>query len=86
MQRIDVKVSYVSNKVMVTLRCNLNKGSRDRLKASISHIYLQSKSWRIKTESTRKLRNFNFQWTKTLYHNNLKNIAFFFYIFQEFKM
>ena len=31
----------------------------------------------IKTESTKKLSNFNFQWTKTLYQNNLKNIAFF---------
>ena len=37
----------------------------------------------IKTESTRKLSNFNFQWTKTLYQNSLKNIAFFFFnIFQ----
>ena len=26
--------------------------------------------------------NFNFQWTKTLYHNNLKNIAFFFTFFK----
>ena len=32
----------------------------------------------IKMESTRKLSNFNFQWTKTLYQNNLKNITFFF--------
>ena len=31
-----------------------------------------------KTESTRELRNFNFLWTKTLYQNNLKHIAFFF--------
>ena len=30
----------------------------------------------IKTESTRKLGNINFQWTKTLYQNNLRNIAF----------
>ena len=30
-----------------------------------------------KTESSRKLSNFNYQWTKTLYQNNLKNIAFF---------
>ena len=30
----------------------------------------------IKTEFTRKLSNFNFQKTKTLYQNNLKNIAF----------
>ena len=29
-------------------------------------------------ESTRKLSNFNFQWTKTLYQNNSKNIAIFF--------
>ena len=33
-------------------------------------------------ESIKKLSNFNFQWTKTLYQNNLNNIAFFFYIFQ----
>ena len=39
----------------------------------------------IKTESTRKLSNFNFQWTKTLYQKNLKNITFFFYIFQGLK-
>ena len=32
----------------------------------------------IKTESTRKLSNFNFPRTKTLYQNNLKNIAFLF--------
>ena len=40
----------------------------------------------IKTESTRKLSICNFQWTKTLYQNNLKNIAFFFYSFQGLKM
>ena len=28
----------------------------------------------IKTESTRKLSNFNFQWTKPLYQNNFKNV------------
>ena len=31
----------------------------------------------IKAEFTRKLSNFNFQWTKTLYQNNLYKIAFF---------
>ena len=31
----------------------------------------------IKMESIRKLSNFNFQWTKTLYQNNLNNTAFF---------
>ena len=31
----------------------------------------------IKTEYIRKLSNFNFEWKKTLYQNNLNNIAFF---------
>ena len=35
----------------------------------------------IKTESIRKLNNFNFQWTKTLYQHNL-NYCILFYIFQ----
>ena len=35
------------------------------------------------TESNRKLSNFNSPWTKTLYQNNIKNIAF--YIFQGLK-
>ena len=37
---------------------------------------------RIETESTRKLSNLNFQWTKILYQNNLNNIAFFFTFFK----
>ena len=28
------------------------------------------------------MSNFNFQWTKTVYQNNLSYIAFFFYTFQ----
>ena len=35
-----------------------------------------------KMESIRKLSNFKFQQTKTLYQNNLNNIAYFFYISQ----
>ena len=35
---------------------------------------------KLKTESTRKLSNFNSQWTKILYQNKLKNTAFFFII------
>ena len=35
----------------------------------------------MKTEAIRKLSNFNFQWTKTLYQNNLNNIALFFRLF-----
>ena len=29
----------------------------------------------VKLKSVRKLGNFNFQWTKTLYQNNFKHIA-----------
>ena len=39
----------------------------------------------IMTKSNRKLSNFNSPWTKTLYQNNLKNIAFFFTFFQGSK-
>jgi len=35
----------------------------------------------IKMESIRKSSNFNFLWTKTLYQNNLNNIALFFTFF-----
>ena len=45
---------------------------------SFKHVITASEnSVSTKTESIRKLSNFNFQWTKTLYQNNLKNIAFF---------
>ena len=36
-------------------------------------------------ESTRKLSKLNFQWTKTLYQNNLRNIAFFFTFFKSYR-
>ena len=49
------------------------------LKNLISFFF---KKKEIKREFTRKLSNFNPQWTKTLYQNNLKNIAFFFTFFQ----
>ena len=37
---------------------------------------------RMKMESIRKWSNFNFQWTKTLYQNNLKHIEYFFTFFK----
>ena len=37
------------------------------------------------TESTRKLSNLKIQWTKTLYQNNFKSIAFFLH-FQGLKI
>ena len=39
----------------------------------------------IKTESFRKLRNFNFQWTKTLYQNNFNYLAFFSTLLEDYK-
>ena len=39
----------------------------------------------LKIESIRKLGNFNFQWTKTLYRNNSSHIAFFFTLFKGYK-
>ena len=40
---------------------------------------------RIKEESIRKLNNFNFLWTKTLYQNKFKHIALFFTLFEGYK-
>ena len=37
-------------------------------------------------DSTRKLSNFSFQWTKTLYQSNLKYIAFKFTFLKGLKM
>ena len=39
--------------------------------------HLERKRQVIKTETTRKLSNFSFHWTKTLYQNILSHIAFF---------
>ena len=49
-----------------------------------SNIYVTPKS--LKTESVRKLSNFNFQQTKTLYQSNLKHITRFFTFLQGLKM
>ena len=38
-----------------------------------------------KTESIRKLSNFNFQGTETLYQNDFSNTAFFFTLFKGYK-
>ena len=43
---------------------------------------LKGRSWNIKTESTRKSSNFDFQWTKILYQKNFKHIAFFLTFFK----
>ena len=60
----------------------------------IDYFYLHLTSWShfpqlekmlsIKTESIRKLSNFNFQWTKTLYQNVWNNITFVFTFFKGY--
>ena len=42
-------------------------------------------SGELKMESTRKLSNFDIQWTNTLYQNNLKHIAFFFTFVKDWR-
>ena len=62
-----------------------NSSSDDSLDRTVKFRFIKSFE-DIKTESTRKLSIFNFQRTKTLYQNNLKNIASLFQQFQELKM
>ena len=50
------------------------------LSLSVFHVNVD-----IKTESIRKLSDFNFQWTKTLYQNNLNNIASLFTFFKDYR-
>ena len=77
---------------MINMQCILAALTNQLISCTVlfSHfilfVYRLLYSFDLKTESTRKLNNFDFQWTKTLYQNNLKHIAFFFYIFQGLKM
>ena len=56
----------------------------NRFRKKQKNVQNTNKVWcgKRKTESTRKLSNFYFQWGKTLYQNNLTNIAFFFTFFK----
>ena len=56
----------------------------NRFRKKQKNVQNTNKVWcgKLKTESTRKLSNFYFQWGKTLYQNNLTNIAFFFTFFK----
>ena len=45
----------------------------------------QYQTTRIKTETTSTLSNFDFQWTKILYQNNLKHIAFLHTLFKGYR-
>ena len=56
-----------------------------KIKFSISLIFHKENTKEINAQSIRKLNKFNFQWTKTLYQDNLNNIAFFFTFFKGYK-
>ena len=87
---ILARVVSVEDQSYVSLRLSNNlqlsdveekRNSDDKVKdPDAEHSYLGNFQG-YKTESSRKLSNFNYQWTKTLYQNNLKNIAFFFTFF-----
>ena len=55
-----------------------------RLQGKKFKMQSMAQNW-IKTKSIRKLSNFNFQWTKTLYQDNFKHSAFLFTLFMSFK-
>ena len=74
----------------ITLTAVFGGGYRDSVIEIISFLgqnsYICLKYSTFKTESIRKLSNFNFQWTKTLYQNNLDNIAFFLTVFKGYRL
>ena len=85
--------------ITISAISRLNSQNDSRVKSSAPHPFInlvcnrRSKQYnvslfcsvKIKMESTRKLSNFHFLQTKTLYQNNLKNIAFFFTLFTSYR-
>ena len=62
--------------VVSWLTDNSNSASFTWLASPLVAVTSNPRNWRrFKTKSIRKLSNFNFQWTKILYQNNLTNIA-----------
>ena len=58
----------------------LSAHDRSDILSKFSHKFVVAY---FKTESTRELSNFNFQCTKILYQENLKQIAFLFVFFNS---
>ena len=63
--------------------CSACEGTKHQTK-KIGDYQIKTKK-EINTESIRKLSNFYFQWTKTLYQNKFKQVAFFLTIFEGYK-
>ena len=76
---VSTEVRQVTRHTSVTTENCLNSQTKKSLGANRGSIRWRTKAF--KTESTRKLSNFNIQWTKTLYQSNLKHIAFLFFTF-----
>ena len=83
--RSQMKKAYIGNLSLLSPPPPLNLSTKKQLafiprphlfKSCISGWVLASLCRTIKTESIRKLSNFNFQRTKSLYQNNLKNVTF----------
>ena len=73
--------------VVSWLTDNSNSASFTWLASPLVAVTSNPRNWRrFKTESIRKLSNFNFHWTKTLYQNNLtKYIALSFTFFKGYR-
>ena len=72
--------------VVSSLTDNSNSASFTWLASPLVAVTSNPRNWRrFKAKSIRKLSNFNFQWTKTLYQNNLTNIALSFTFFKGYR-
>ena len=70
----------ISYYTLIAFLCKNNSADTVK-KILVKNVLLQM----IKTESIRKLNNFNFQWTKTFHQNILSNIAFLFTLFKGYR-
>ena len=78
-ERVDFTVLAVASNFVFFFFCPFRPKS---VRVYLGLNELKGRSWNIKTGSTRKLSNFDFQWTKILYQNNFKHIAFFLTFFK----
>ena len=86
MLKILILIMMVMTKIMLMLAWSWSDGGVQVVQAlmmMMMKILVTDDGF--KTESIRKLSNFNFQWTKTMYQNNLNNIAFFFTFFKDYR-
>ena len=90
-QLLGTLVTFQRRKSMTQMQ-KLNWAYRRQTRITSSPVYLNIRQktfiWLlsiIKTESTRKLSNFKFEWTNTLYQNNFKNLKAYCIFFTFFR-